>query len=326
MTCPSDEDLAAFLDGRLAGRERQRVVEHLAGCARCFELFCAVTDSRREEQEEPAGGGLEEQRTADAPPRGGILLPFLPRGPALRWAAALAATALVAVPAALLYRHSSSPATMTTAELVEPLRPQLGSLAGQLWEGGELRGAGDEGEFFATSFLLGVHLVDLRAALEAGDARASEKVLDDMTSILAKVDFFDEPRQFYQEARRALVTGGTAPAGLLSEAAAREDEFADRFDEVYLSFGKWAEAGRLSAIAGDPRFFRARATGPRFRRWLARELEQVESESDVLAKLRTIDEVGRRSPLGEDDFAEITVALAEILNAYDQAARSPSSF
>lgn len=37
--CPSEETLAAFLDGRLDGEARRRVVEHLADCGECREVM-----------------------------------------------------------------------------------------------------------------------------------------------------------------------------------------------------------------------------------------------------------------------------------------------
>ncbi|HEV3139201.1 MAG TPA: zf-HC2 domain-containing protein, partial [Vicinamibacterales bacterium] len=37
--CPDPETIAAFLDGRLSGRERAQVVEHLADCADCYFIF-----------------------------------------------------------------------------------------------------------------------------------------------------------------------------------------------------------------------------------------------------------------------------------------------
>jgi tetratricopeptide (TPR) repeat protein len=37
--CPDLETLAAYLDGRLRGRERERVTGHLAGCESCYFVF-----------------------------------------------------------------------------------------------------------------------------------------------------------------------------------------------------------------------------------------------------------------------------------------------
>lgn len=37
--CPSDETLAAFIDGRLTGDERQQVLEHVSICSECRDAF-----------------------------------------------------------------------------------------------------------------------------------------------------------------------------------------------------------------------------------------------------------------------------------------------
>lgn len=43
QTCPSDEDLAAFLDNRLTGDERKAVLEHLARCSECREVWTDIS-------------------------------------------------------------------------------------------------------------------------------------------------------------------------------------------------------------------------------------------------------------------------------------------
>ena len=41
---PSDETLAAFIDGRVDAETRGRVVEHLASCAECYSVFIGATE------------------------------------------------------------------------------------------------------------------------------------------------------------------------------------------------------------------------------------------------------------------------------------------
>jgi hypothetical protein len=42
--CPTDQDLAAFTEGRLEGPPRDRVVAHLAGCSTCVRVVAAATE------------------------------------------------------------------------------------------------------------------------------------------------------------------------------------------------------------------------------------------------------------------------------------------
>ncbi|HEY0372574.1 MAG TPA: zf-HC2 domain-containing protein, partial [Thermoanaerobaculia bacterium] len=44
MNCPDEETLAAFIDGRLKGEARQRVVEHMANCADCRDIAVAANE------------------------------------------------------------------------------------------------------------------------------------------------------------------------------------------------------------------------------------------------------------------------------------------
>jgi hypothetical protein len=47
--CPSDETLAAFIDGRLQGADRQAVLDHLAGCAECRDVVLLADEVRAAE-------------------------------------------------------------------------------------------------------------------------------------------------------------------------------------------------------------------------------------------------------------------------------------
>src|SRR3954452_4585329 len=41
-SCPSDEELAAFLDGVLSASDRVRITAHLADCESCYEIFAGA--------------------------------------------------------------------------------------------------------------------------------------------------------------------------------------------------------------------------------------------------------------------------------------------
>src|SRR5947207_13284346 len=52
---PSEETLAAFIDGRLDDETRRRVVEHMAGCTECYETFLGATEWGRERTDQLMG-------------------------------------------------------------------------------------------------------------------------------------------------------------------------------------------------------------------------------------------------------------------------------
>jgi hypothetical protein len=61
----SDQDLAAFLDGSLAGHERRFAERHLAGCAACMEKAVSAFESVKEFRERGRfghGGGKRKGR------------------------------------------------------------------------------------------------------------------------------------------------------------------------------------------------------------------------------------------------------------------------
>lgn len=49
MSCPSEETLAAFVDGRLNGEARRRVVEHMANCGECRDIAVLTAQIQAEE-------------------------------------------------------------------------------------------------------------------------------------------------------------------------------------------------------------------------------------------------------------------------------------
>jgi len=57
---PSDETLAAFIDGKLDAETRRRVVEHMASCNECYGTYLGATEWGRE------GGGLQSARSTAA--------------------------------------------------------------------------------------------------------------------------------------------------------------------------------------------------------------------------------------------------------------------
>ena len=55
--CPSEETLAAFIDGRLDIEARQRVVEHVTTCEDCYAIVSFAWDFQAEEPAEAGEGG-----------------------------------------------------------------------------------------------------------------------------------------------------------------------------------------------------------------------------------------------------------------------------
>src|SRR6185295_1048566 len=84
--CPPLEDIAAFLDGRLSAKERERMTEHLARCESCYEIFAGAVHFQ------------EDSSAEDIKRRDVIPFPLTGRAPRRisRWAALAASFLLVA--------------------------------------------------------------------------------------------------------------------------------------------------------------------------------------------------------------------------------------
>lgn len=55
--CPSEEQLAAFIDGRLEAEANQRVVEHITTCGDCYDIVSTAWDFQAAERKESGRGG-----------------------------------------------------------------------------------------------------------------------------------------------------------------------------------------------------------------------------------------------------------------------------
>jgi hypothetical protein len=64
-TCPALADLAAFVEGRLAGEERDRMVRHLNQCPECFEVYTETAELVDALDEEGSEGSARPSPVAD---------------------------------------------------------------------------------------------------------------------------------------------------------------------------------------------------------------------------------------------------------------------
>lgn len=244
-TCPELEDLAAFLDRRLAPAERDRIAAHLAECDRCYELF---TESRRFLEEEAKGGVV----AAGAFGAGGRL----------RRGLAAAATAAAIVAAVVVWgpfggrAGGAGEAAARLTERVDLLlagagRPPAAALvAPRSWS--ESRGAAGGRSAPARAFRLGVLLVDLETAVRTGERERALELLPGIERLVGGLELPDLILATYRELDRGLRQGEESEAlSDLCRAAAAEVA-SGAGEESLFDLGSWAEATRL-AVAGGTR-------------------------------------------------------------------------
>lgn len=308
---PGDEELAAYVDGMLVEEEKARVAEHLAACADCYRVYSETLRFQLEEGE--AGEGEDLAAAA-----GGEVVPF-PSGRKVRppwWLAAAAAVLVVGVGAGLFTLFGPAP-EMTTAELVSPFQGQE-DLGEVLWRGPTTRGGVDPEDLISNErlFQIGVQLVNLQIALEQNNQAVADDVLARLVGLFEEELLADEYVDYYSGARVAITEENAPPRSFLQESAAKSEEFRE-LDEPYLELGRFVEAGRLAAIAGEPSFFERRGV----RRMLGDLLKQHEEgeldlDPESVRTLKAISTRLEKETLHAADYAGLQEDFEVILQKY----------
>lgn len=288
-TCPSLEDLAAFLEGRLSGDERARIVAHLADCPDCYEIFAEAARFELSEEEvekdKAAAAVIEVPREPMEDPPQGKVIPF-PSRPIFRWVSSIAAALAVVALGIPLYQQYYTIPELNSQELVSH---GLSEKAAQdkFWSQWTTRGAVDGTAFVSThELLLGAHLVDLRLSLTRRDEQGMDYAFARINGHLEEIGpRADEQAKFYAAARDQL-SKGKLPQDFPQQA--EQVEASLKADEYpYLAFGKWLEAGRLSALNQSPAFFQDPENRKFLQTFLRHELKDLEPEvSPTLEEIR----------------------------------------
>lgn len=325
--CPSSEELAAFIDGRREGPARERIVEHLASCEDCYAVFAGVVDFQNEEGAGATSEGEEEetQASADSEAPSAVVVPFpererrrIPRYRSLPLAACL----LAGVGGALLfYRYLTVPVEVRAAELVASFEGKPENLKGKTWfEENVYRGGGEDTG--ASEFLLGVYWTELRVVVLTGDVETGIEIARKILSLIAETRADGktqaaaipglDPEVIALVRELAESAGATPPPDLpkldlapelgqtagaplpldllarLDRAEEHIDSYARELDLYEVSFGKWAAAGRLAAIAEEPRFFASSSKNRRYLSWLLRQREELYLPEEVVEALQQV--------------------------------------
>jgi hypothetical protein len=307
-SCPTAEQIAAFLDGAVAAGERRRILVHLASCESCYEVL--------------AGSAHVLSWLAGAMPgaAAGQLIPLsdphtVRRSSTWRRAAGLTAAAAalamgIGVP---IHRSLSIPPPMVVTELVATLAPAL-CLEHLLHERGATRGDRGAGAVVPEdpSFLVGALEVDLRLSVAAGDVGRSSRLLADLGEWLRDVDLMERQGDAYR-AEALRLTSADALRRLAAETPAQEAALESKGSSLlpeWVAFGKWTEAGRLAAASQTPAFF-ATSRNRRFLGFLRRG-RLLPLDPGVEAALGRIETLWDHGSLTPADFAGLEAELARI--------------
>lgn len=228
------ERLAALLDGRLKGREREEAIARLAASDEDFEAYAdALAISAELNAEE------EEGVTPIAPRR---------RAPARRWLAMAAVLAAVALAPWLWTRFAARTDAARFAAQIEAGGLPAGWDASP-W--GATRGAGDALSPEARAARLGARLVDLELAVRARGPEAAA-LASETAMLLEGIPASGPTATIYREiARRA----GEPPEQLEPLLEQGRDMVPLLAGEERVELGAWTEAARIAAARRDRDFF-----------------------------------------------------------------------
>jgi hypothetical protein len=282
------ELLAAFIDGRLSGEERARVVKLLAESDEALELFA---------------NALRDLQISDVKPDVKSDVNVVPIATARRWrrwkvvlpVAAAAALAVVLVPRLGGPGGNASLANQYATELTQDPR-----FAGSLRQGWEIRGwsvnrggvpreapgtsrAGSAAES-RLAFRLGVRSVDLQVALRRADTALAAGLSGEILETLGAVQFLDPVAARYTELRSRLSSDPIARS--IDRASEAERDLSGILGSPSFAFGQWVGAADLAAQAHDRTFFESRY-GTRFIRSTMPAGSLVTEDSAALGSIDT---------------------------------------
>ena len=300
-----DPDLvAAFIDGRLSGAERERVVRLLAESEEAFEIYADAVRARAD---------LDAEAIIPLP----IPDPVPIRRP--RWlmaGAPLAAAAALLI--AVLPRVVPNPAAtfaMRADAITQPLtdRPQLAmALRSGLDEPRWSATRGGPSTFVDTTaaLRLGARATDLEVAIAVGDRERAGRLVAEMVELLDSVTLSDATRAEYGELRKRINTGGSI-SSIKAAAVTADEHLHDFLESRWYGTGKWLAAGELAARAHSADFFKSSETA----RFLKAAIRSGEFAPDEVEALRQVEGAAKRG-IAENEFETVRETFAKLIHRH----------
>ncbi len=292
-----DPDLvAAFIDGRLSGAERERVVRLLAESEAAFEIY---TDALR------ARGDLDAGKVVPIPRRWWTV------GAPLAAAAAL----LIALLPAVQSRRANATFAMRAESIAQPLtgRPQLAlalrsGLDERRWS--VTRGGGATFVDSTAALRLGVRATDLQVALGVEDRERAGRAAAEMVELLGSVNLSNAATAEYGDLQKR-ITSGDSIGSIIGAAATADDNLRDLLNSRWYGMGKWLAAGELAARAHSADFFKSSETT----RFLDAAIRSGGFAPDEVEALRQVEGMAKRG-MSENEFETVRARFAELIQRH----------
>jgi hypothetical protein len=315
-SCPSAEDLAAYIDGALSPAEMKQVEAHVASCEDCYNVYLGAVQFQLEHDPAPAN----PSEVIDFPTYNDKAAIKEARKPWwLGKAAAALAFAVVGLGGGGYAFLLTPPPGLNTDKVTQPIQGREG-LAESSWLGPTYRGSGEEEEapLDPASFQLGVQLVNLQVSLAANEGERSQDVVARILQLLKHQLFVNDLAEAYEAVTRA-ISDGTPPRDLLTRATELANQTQAIMDTPHLDLGQWVEAGRLASIAQEPSFFQRGENRSFLRKTIWRQrfgVGDMTLDSAALQSLKDISEVLDQGDLSSAEYARLKQSFDQILEIY----------
>ncbi len=277
--CPSEEDLAAFIDNTIDYVERDRIAGHLSSCNDCYEVFSVATELQ---EEAPVESWFSVKS---------IIFRYVPYS----FAAAAAVFLIMISGISLLYDDKLSFVGDRVAVLAEDVdKESIPYLFRQ--EPADLYGFADMSSGEGSAFRTGVYLADLELALLLDDKASALRLLSELVVLLKAAKGTDESITLYKNMEIEIGKGAS-----LKQFTGRAEKTVPGVEEpLYVRFGQWCEGGRIAAIERKSKFYFTDDVGT-----FIKEFESADLPKGILDSLYEIKKIVIEEAYTEKQFRKL---------------------
>lgn len=299
-----DPDLiAAFIDGRLSGAERERTVRLLAKSEQAFEVYSDAVMARGdlEDGSEVSISVHREKRWKRS---------WLAGVPV-----AAAAVLLITLVPVVQTKRANETLAMRAESIAQPLtsQRQLAVALGAAWDERQWsvnRGGGSTFVDSTVALRLGVRATDLEVALAVGDRERAGRLAGEIVELLGSVNLGDAGSADYADLQKQ-IAGGDSIGQIIRAASTADDGLRELLRSRWYGFGKWLAAGELAARAHSSDFFRSSETA----RFLDAAIRSGSFAPDEVDALRQIAVVAKRG-IAENEYETVRARFAELIQRH----------
>lgn len=317
-TCPGLEDIAALIDGALAGAARVGVLQHLAACDRCFEVFNASQELLDDELQQSTGRRFmfpaafaaaavlvvavsltlwnkapqQQTMTASVVNRAEpVSVPSLPNNPKNETVKPHGA------PAHNLLASATASAVTLQPKDGSKLQPETFSRSSSHLYG--FSGVSSTGKL---AFHLGTFSIDLEIMLQSSDREGAVDFLKQMAQMCD-----GRPVAVRLTEIAAKLERGDAMKPFIGCTEGLVDTFSEANDRFLYLFGVWVEGGRISTVNDNKGYVKDKQLT--YVKGVAKELQLPVGVGKALDE---IEAVTKKGEFTENDFQVMKRAFEDI--------------